>query len=483
MKEWRTLFIGGSWVGSDGGDSIDVHSPATEELVGRVPRATSSDVDRAAVAAREAFDSGPWPRLSLEDRIAIVEEAKAGLIRRTDELATLLTLEQGTPYVQARAGVTGSPINYIDDAVAAARSLLAHDEIRRDSSGSTLIVQDPVGVCASITPFNGPLITAVLKTVPAILAGCTVVLKPSPLTPLDNYVFAEIFEAAGLPAGVLNLVQGDARVGEHLVRHPAIDKVAFTGSSAAGRQIASICGQQLKRMHMELGGKSAAIVLEDADISTCLPKLAAGALASQVCIALSRVLVPRSRHDEIVDALCQAAKSRRPGDPFDPGTTMSPLISEHQRNAVEEAIRMAVADGCKLAGGGQRPADADRGFYLEPAVITGVDNSMRIARQEVFGPVASVITYDSVDEAVAIANDSEYGLHGAVFTSDPAAAIAVARRVRTGTFGINTFGFHISSPMGGVRGSGFGREHGVEGLAEYLAPKAITLPAGFDEAF
>jgi betaine-aldehyde dehydrogenase len=345
------------------------------------------------------------------------------------------------------------------------------------------VLSEPVGVVAAIAPWNGPLYLAVSKLAPALAAGCTVVVKPAPETPLNAIALAEACAAAGLPPGVVSILSSGREVGQHLVAHPGVDKVAFTGSTAAGRRIMATCAERMARVTLELGGKSAAILLDDADPATAAAEMVMGTTmnSGQACALLSRILVPDALHDRFVDALASLLGDLVVGDPFDEATDLGPLIAERQRDRVESYIRIAQDEGAKVAIGGGRPAGLDRGWYVEPTILDGVDNSMRVAREEIFGPVVSVIRYGSDQaEAISVANDSEYGLHGAVFTSDLDRGMAVARSIRTGTFTINGFGLDPSIPFGGYKQSGIGREGGRSGLDAYLETKAVFLPDGYE---
>jgi betaine-aldehyde dehydrogenase len=321
-----------------------------------------------------------------------------------------------------------------------------------------------------------------LKLGPAMAAGATVVLKPAPETPLDAFLLADALLEAGLPPGVVNIVPAGREVGEHLVTHPDVDKIGFTGSTAAGKRIAALCGEQLKRVTLELGGKSAAIIMDDADVATLVPNLIGASLMNngQACVAQTRILASRDRYQEVVDALCDAVREQQVGDPLDPATTIGPLVAERQRRRVEGYIATGQEEGAKIAVGGGRPASQATGWYVEPTVFVNVDNRMTIAREEIFGPVLTVIPYDGIDDAVRIANDSDYGLSGSVWSADNAAALDVARRVRTGTYTVNGFMLEFSCPFGGFKESGVGRELGPEGLEAYLENKSISLPAGFE---
>ena len=374
---------------------------------------------------------------------------------------------------------TARALGVIPTFVDVARTV-AFEERRPGSLADALVVREPVGVVAGIAPWNAPVLNAIVKLAGPLLMGCTVVYKPAPETPLDAYLVVEALQEAGVPAGAVNLVPGGREVGEHLVRHRGVDKVAFTGSAAAGRRVGAICGEQLKPVTLELGGKSAAIVLDDADLDQAAVPLQVAAFGNsgQNCVAFSRVLAPRSRYDEVVDLLAARAAGLVVGDPFVPETNLGPLVSERQRTRVEEYIRVGREQGARLVTGGGRPAHLERGWYVEPTVFADVSSGQRIAQEEIFGPVVAVIPYETEDDAVRIANDSEYGLHGGVFTTSPVRALAVARRVRTGTFTVNGYMVNFDAPFGGVRSSGLGREFAVEGLLGYAEQKTVNFPHG-----
>jgi aldehyde dehydrogenase (NAD+) len=474
------LFIGGQWVKPHSDATIDVVSPSTEELVGRVPAPSAEDVDHAVMAAREAFDHGPWPRMAPAERAAVLRRIADGLEERADELAEIVTAENGTPISISRAAQVLGALPHLRVCADLAERQ-AFDEIRDGVGLRAAILREPVGVVAGIVPWNGPIVLTLMKLAPALAAGCTFVCKPPPETPLGFAVLAEICEQSGLPGGVLSIIPGDRDIGRALVSHPAVDKVAFTGSTAAGRWIMAECARQIKRVTLELGGKSAAIILDDVDANSAIGQLLpmATMLSGQMCLLQSRVLVPRKRQAELVDCLRDAISALKVGDPFDADTYFGPLIAQRQRTRVEEYIAAGRHEGATLALGGGRPEHLPRGWYVEPTVFTDVQNGMRIAREEIFGPVTSVIAYDDVDEAIGIANDTEFGLAGAVYTADPARGFEVARRVRAGTYGVNCYGTDALVPFGGYKQSGLGREGGPEGLEAYLETKAIALPAGF----
>ncbi|MFZ0715652.1 aldehyde dehydrogenase [Mycobacterium sp.] len=473
------IFIDGAWHAS-AGERFDVVCPSTEQVIGQAGEATAVEVDAAVSAARQSFSTGPWRRLDVTDRAAVIDAAATGLAARKAELARLITSEMGAPLAMSTATV--------DRAVDTMRSIadLARttslEELRRHGAPA-LVVREPIGVVAAIAPWNGPIGMAVGKIVPALLAGCSVVFKPAPETPLDVAILVDALREAGVPAGVLNVVTGRAATGKALVEHAGVDKVSFTGSTSAGRYIGSVCGSQFKRTQLELGGKSAAIVLDDADLEQVRAGLSVGCFmnSGQACVALSRVLAPRRLYDEVVALLGKAADAWQIGDPFAAETTMGPLVSAAQRERVESYMQLGVDAGATLVRGGGRPPGLSTGWYVEPTVFADVDNSMRIAREEIFGPVAVVIPYDDVDEAVAIANDSEYGLHGAVFSTNPTRALDVARSVRTGTFSLNNFVYNNRVPFGGVKDSGIGREGGLEGFLSYFELKTINLDAAAEQ--
>ncbi len=468
------FFVGGKWVRALGDRTLQVISPATEEVLLTVPEASERDMDRAVAAAREAFDNGPWPRLTREERgralLAVAEALKA----RLPELAEMWTAQVGAPIGLTRYAVGQAPklFEYYGKLI---QSYPLVDERRRDDSGLVRVAKEPVGTVAAITPWNAPLVLLCYKVAPALAAGCTVVAKPSPETPMEAHVLAECIEAAGLPPGVFNVLQAGREVGDYLVRHPGIDKVSFTGSTAAGRHIAGVCAQRLARASFELGGKSAAIVLEDASLEHVLESLVPFSMpiTGQVCFSLTRVLVPESRAREVLDAYVAAVRSVKVGDPFDSDTHMGPLSMERQLRRVESYIAKGREEGARLVTGGGRPRDRRRGYFIEPTVFADVDNRMTIAQEEIFGPVVSFIRYDGIDDAVRKANDTIYGLHGAVYTADPERGYRIARRVRSGSVTVNGLIVDPQMPFGGFKQSGLGREGGIEGLDPYFETQTV----------
>ena len=474
------FLIGGAWTAPAGPERFSVISPSTEEAVGEVALASTEDVDRAVEAARSAFDQGPWPRLSPQERADVLAKAAAILGKRATEIAGVTVDEMGCAISQARQAQTGLVAPLFEYYAELIRTFEFEREVVVGERAG-LVTSEPVGVVAAIVPWNAPVTLAAWKAAPALAAGCAVVLKPPPEAPLSGYILAEALEEAGVPAGVFNLLPGGREAGEHLVTHPGTDKIAFTGSTAAGKRIMSLCGAQVKRVSLELGGKSASIILDDADLATIVPAIVKGAmhLSGQVCGAHTRVLIPRARYAEAVEAAASAAASVIVGDPHDPATIVGPLVAERQRERVEGYIAMAVDAGARIAAGGGRPADLPKGWYVAPTVLSDVTNSMRVAREEIFGPVVCFIPYEGEVDAVRIANDSPYGLSGGVWSADPARALGVAKRIRTGSIAVNgTYPPFPHVPFGGFKESGLGRELGVEGLRGFLEPRSIGLPPG-----
>ncbi|MFE7228264.1 aldehyde dehydrogenase [Nocardioides sp. NPDC057577] len=472
------LFIGGAWAKPATDATIEVISPHSEEVVARVPEGSVEDIDAAVAAARTAFDEGPWPRMSPEERIEIVQALSGLYAGRLGEMAEVITAEMGSTISFSNLAQAPAPWMQIEAFLGIAREF-PWESRRAGVLGSDVVVRhEPVGVVAAIAPWNVPQFTVLSKLIPALLAGCTIVIKPAPETPLDGNLLAEMLIEAGVPEGVVSIVAAGREVGEHLVTHPGVDKVAFTGSTAAGRRIGALCGERLKRVSLELGGKSAAIVLDDADLAATLEGLKFTALmnSGQACVAQTRVLVPVGRHDEIADALAATVASMKVGDPSDPASELGPMVARRQQERVERYIALGQEEGARLLTGGTgRPAGLETGWYVRPTVFAGVDNRMRIAQEEIFGPVLSVIPYGSVEEAVRIANDSDYGLAGTVWTADQEAGLDVARRVRAGTYGVNTYTMDFAAPFGGFKASGIGREFGAEGLAQYTELKSVYL--------
>jgi aldehyde dehydrogenase (NAD+) len=470
------FFIGGEWVAPASNATIDVIDSTNEERYYSVAEAAAADIARAVGAARTAFDEGPWARLSHAERAEYLTAMSAGLAEHADVLGQLWPRETGTIHKVAQyAGRIGS--GAIAQYAALADTFPWEEEAAPTTGGKFgLLVREPVGVVGAIIPWNAPVALICHKIGPALLAGCTVVLKSSPEAPGEGYVFAEVAEKIGLPPGVLNVVTADREVSELLVTNPAVDKITFTGSTVAGRRIASLCGERIARCTLELGGKSAAVILDDMDLDVAAKTLARAecAMSGQVCSSLTRIVVSKSRHDEMVEALAAAFGSVTVGDPFDEATQLGPLVSDRQRARVEGYISKGLDEGAKLAAGGGRPA-IERGFYVEPTVFGGVDNSMTIAQEEIFGPVLSVIPSENEQDSVRIANDTIYGLNASVFTNDADRAREVARELRTGTVGHNNFRTDFGMSFGGFKQSGIGREGGKEGLLPFLETKTVIL--------
>jgi aldehyde dehydrogenase (NAD+) len=477
------FFIDGGWAAPTSTDVLEVVSPHSEQVVATVPEGSIGDIDAAVASARRAFDSGPWPRMTPQERIDVVQAFSGLYAGKMAEMADLITLEMGSPTSFSNLAQSPAPWMQIESFLAIAREF-PWESTRPGALGGPVVVRrEPVGVVAAIPPWNVPQFTIMSKVIPAILAGCTVVVKPAPETPLDGYLMAELLQEAGVPNGVVNIVAGGREVGEHLVAHPGIDKVAFTGSTAAGRKIAAVCGEQLKRVSLELGGKSAAIVLDDADLAATIEGLKFVSLmnSGQACVAQTRILASRANYDNVLGALVEAVGAMQVGDPMDPATEIGPMVAQRQQERVEKYIALGQEEGARLAlGGNGMPDGLERGWYVRPTIFADVDNGMRIAQEEIFGPVLSVIPYDDVDDAVRIANDSDYGLAGTVWTADEEAGLDVARQVRAGTYGVNTYTMDFAAPFGGFKASGIGREFGPEGLSQYTELKSIytNAPAG-----
>jgi aldehyde dehydrogenase (NAD+) len=474
VPSYEQLFIGGRWQDPTGAGRIDVVSPHTEEVIAHAAAGSAEDVDAAVRAARLAFDQGPWPHLSHAERIAAVERFAAVYATHVDDMADLITAEMGSPASFSRLGQAAGAASMMHLAVQAADAF-PWEERRNGVFGEVHLRRQPVGTVGIIIPWNVPQNLLMPKLIPALIAGCTVVVKPAPETPLDSLWVAEMIEQIGLPEGVVSVVPGGREVGEELVRHPGVDKIAFTGSSATGRHIASLCGEQLKRYSLELGGKSAAIVLDDAHIGKTVAGLKMAGLMNngQACVAQTRILVSERRHDEFVDALAEMMAGLVVGNPADPDTDIGPLASRRQQHRVQDYIRSGVAEGAKMVLGGD-DSPMERGWYVRPTLFADAANDMTIAREEIFGPVLTVIKYADERDAIRIANDSDYGLAGSVWTKDVAHGLEVSGQVRTGTYGINMYMLDISAPFGGFKQSGIGREFAGEGLAEYTELQSVV---------
>ena len=477
LQHPEQFFIGGEWVAPSTEARIDVIDSATEQCYFSVAEAAAADIARAVVAARTAFDEGPWPRMTHAERAGYLRALGAGLQARSEDLGKLWPRESGVLHAVAQySGMIGS--SALESYAALADTFPFEEECRPTLGGEFgLLVREPVGVVGAIIPWNAPVALISHKIGPALLAGCTVVLKSSPEAPGEAYIAAEVAEEIGLPPGVLNVLTADREVSELLVRDPGVDKITFTGSTAAGRRIASLCGERIARCTLELGGKSAAVILDDADLGAAAAALSGAEcfLSGQVCSSLTRIVVTRDRHDEFVDALAGTFSQVKVGDPFDAASQMGPLAAERQRDRVEGYISKGVKGGATLATGGGRPKDLDRGWYVEPTVFGNVDNHSTIAQEEIFGPVLSVVPANDEADAIRIANDTIYGLNASVFTPDADRARDVAAQLRSGTVGHNAFRTDFGMAFGGFKQSGIGREGGKEGLMPFLETKTVIL--------
>jgi acyl-CoA reductase-like NAD-dependent aldehyde dehydrogenase len=477
------LFIGGKWVEPHSGRQLDIISPDTEQVVAHVAEADEVDMDRAVAAARQAFDDGPWQWMSPGERVSAMARFVEALKKRQPELAAAWSLQMGglaamAPYLVARG------TQNLQDAVDLGSRFAFISKVDSADSAAAYVVHEPVGVVAAIAPWNVPYMIMAAKLGPSLLAGCSVIMKPSPETPIEAYIIAECAEEAELPPGVINLVPGHREASDHLVCNPGVDKVSFTGSTVAGKRIAEVCGSRIARCTLELGGKSAAIILDDFSAEETA-KVLAGAItlvSGQVCAMLTRAIVPRRRHDEVAEAIASAMQQIRVGHSGDAEAQMGPLAMQRQLERVDGYVEKGQKEGASLITGGSRPTSLNRGYFFEPTLFGNVSNDMAIAREEIFGPVLSLIPCDDIDDAVRIANDSDYGLNGSVLTHDADAAWRVARRVRTGNVGQNGMRTDFSLPFGGYKQSGIGREGGAQGLMHYLETKTIMLDAAPAEA-
>jgi acyl-CoA reductase-like NAD-dependent aldehyde dehydrogenase len=465
-----SFYIDGAWVSPTGSESLDVIDSTTEEVFATVPAGTDADIDLAVQAAHRAFPG--WAATPAKDRATFLEKITAGLQARAAEIADVISHEVGMPRSLTEVVQVGLPTGEFADNAARAASYVWQEEI-----GNSLIIKEPVGVVGAITPWNFPLYQIVLKVAPALAAGCTVVLKPSEVAPINAFILADIIHEVGLPNGVFNLVTGlGPVVGEAIASHPLVDKVSFTGSTRAGKRVMEICAQSVKRVSLEMGGKSANIILEDADFAAAVPAGVMGCYmnSGQTCSALTRMLVPRSKLAEVEQLAAASAASFAPGNPFAASTGLGPLVSAVQRDKVRAYITTGIAEGATLVTGGpDAPDGLDKGFFVQPTVFSNVSNDMTIAREEIFGPVLSIIPYDTEQEAIEIANATEYGLAGSVWAGTQEHAIEVAQKLRTGQVDVNGGNFNPAAPFGGYKSSGIGRERGAFGFEEFLEVKSI----------
>lgn len=482
--QFDKIFIGGQWVKPSSDRKVTIISPSTEEVVAVIPEAVEADVDAAVAAARRSFDSGIWRSLPLEERLVVLRRLSALLAEHQSDFAELVTAEMGSP-ITLSTGMQAIGPRLLLDAFIELAPQYPWLETRKHVTGNALVTREPVGVTAAIVPWNAPLLIALIKLAPALIAGCSVILKPTPQTALDAYLLAELTQQAGLPQGVLSVVPAERQASEYLVRHPSVDKVSFTGSTAAGKRIGAICAEDVRRVTLELGGKSAAVVLDDANLDTVIASIRAVSLRNtgQVCSNKTRIIASRSIRDDLNDRLVALLQSMPIGDPFDPATELGPLASPAQLQRVSGYIEAGKASDAQLLIGGDRPRDLDRGYFVSPTVFTDVDPNSPLAQEEIFGPVLTVHYFDTEEEAVQIANNSDYGLNGSVFSSDIDHALQVARGVRTGTVEVNGNGAGFFAPIGGFKQSGIGREAGLEGFDAYVELKSYGLPADVVDAY
>ncbi|MFD8083555.1 aldehyde dehydrogenase [Kitasatospora sp. NPDC059722] len=480
MLTYDRLYIAGAWTEPSRAGLLDIRSPHDGRLLGRAAQAGPADVDRAVAAARASFDGGVWRETPPTARVAVLRRFNALREENADRIAELIAAENGSASWFTRAGQPG--LTRQANAYLKAAEEFGWEETLVPSDPASpvrsVVRREAVGVVAAVIPWNSPFSSATSKLIPALLAGNSVVLKVCPENSLSMGFLAELLDRAGLPGGVVSVLPADRETSEHLVSHPGVDKIAFTGSTRAGRRIAAIAGEQLKRVSLELGGKSAAVILPDADIATAVHGLKFSSLLNngESCIAQTRILAPRERYDEVVAGLKDVIESLKVGDPGDPDTFVGPMIRRDQQEQVRRYIALGVEEGARLVTGGpQVPEGLERGNYVTPTLFADVDNSMRIAQEEIFGPVLVVIPYDDEDDAVRIANDSEYGLSGGVWSASEEHALAVARRIRTGTVTVNGASVGFDGPFGGFKASGIGREYGAVGLGTYTEYKTITV--------
>lgn len=477
MQNRDKFFIGNEWVSPSSARTFEIVNASTGQAVATVPEGANADIDAAVKSARSAFEHGEWANASAGDRAKIMERFLAAIAKRGEELARAVSTQNGMPLGLSTAFSADYSAGVLQYYAELTKGLEADADIRPSQMGKeTRVESEARGVVAAIVPWNFPVTLAMSKIAPAMAAGCTLVLKPSPGTVLDSYVLAEAALEAGVPPGVLNWVAADREVGAYLVSHPGVDKVAFTGSAAAGRSVATACGGLLRPVTLELGGKSAAIVLDDVDIDAFIEGVPMACLLNngQTCFNSTRILAPKSKYKQISEAVAELASAMVVGDALDPQTQMGPMASEAHRARVENYIATGRTEAKLIAGGG-RPKDTPNGWFVEPTIFTDVANDAVIAREEIFGPVLSIIPYEGEEEAIALANDSPFGLGGSVWSADSEHALKVARKVQTGTIGINGYVPSIGAPFGGVKSSGIGREFGPDAINNYQSLKSIYV--------
>lgn len=477
------LFIAGEWVDPATDSKFEVISPSTEEVVAVVADPSPADCERATAAARRAYEDGPWPRMSVDERIAVCSRLCDALEARLEDMNRAWAWESGAPLAHGQMINSGAGTMAWRRALEAAASL-TFEERRSGPMGEVLLSHVPRGPVLAILTYNGPVVLMGMKVIPALLSGCPVVIKPAPESQLTTRIISECLREAEFPEGVVSVLAGGVEASRHLVSDPDIDIVAITGGTAIAVDVLHRIADRIGRAILELGGKSAAIIAEDADLDQVLPTLVPGSsgFCGQVCVSLSRILAPRSRYDEVVDALAASYQGIRIGDPFDPETVLGPLAVKRALERTERAIAGAKADGANVVTGGKRPEGFDRGWYYEPTLLRDVDNGMSVAQEEVFGPVVCVIPFDGIDDAVRIANDSRYGLAASVYSSDEDEALKIARRLESGTVAINQAGVCLTEPWGGVKQSGYGRECGPEGILEFTDIRQFVLSGSYLES-
>lgn len=476
MNTHDTIYVDGAWSRSASQGTLEVINPFTEELIATVPDGGAADIDAAVRAAAKAFPA--WRDTHVAERARLIDALAGELERRAPEIAALITSENGTPITEAKHAPVQAATHL--RLVAGLGEQVFAEDVRANpmSDGRSLVTRVPLGVAGLITPWNYPLSLIIVKLAPALIAGCTVVIKPAPETPLSARVLMDVVEAVGFPPGVVNLVTGGVEAGQALVRHPLVAKISFTGSTAAGRWIGEVAGRLLRPATLELGGKSPAVVLPDASAEVLAANILKVSMRNtgQTCKACTRLIVPESRAAELTELVASIVASAPIGDPADPGTYFGPLVSRRHRDRVNGYIELGNSEGARAVTGGSQITPFDQGFFVQPTVFDRVEPSMRIASEEIFGPVLSILTYRDVEDAVRIANDSPYGLAGAVFGEDQDAATAVARRIDSGNIGINHYGSNAAAPFSGHKDSGLGTEFGIEGLGSYLSYTSIHYP-------